>query len=282
MGEQAGERKLLLISDVRGCALLPDGGMDKMSDLKLSWQSIERLQPVKSLVKFDAPNPKAQFFEYAPGVLLKQVFCYYGTCEVRLMIDGVPPRFRRYNTWEYYKKMKHHHEHVRGQIFKAGENQRCLSCFDSCFDCSVLWSTVSMYAAQNSMNPHPLLEEIVKNHMYTPSGSWDTDIEGWENRSWVPPALSERWQDVEYFLSDGRLMEAIAALEAAGSVDEENTNWSDIGNADSVVKCQPCLAKRLRGACKQQISRSQMIQLIGSLSEPFTLVRTDLNGLFMN
>lgn len=267
-------RKVLLISDIRGVAMKPKGGFDIQHDMDLQWAAIKSLRPVSSLVKFDAPDSYVQFFSYAPGVLLKQVFSNYCTHEVRLMIDGVPQEFRRYNSWELYKKMKFHHEHVRGHVHETPQRRPYTACLDSCFDCSVLWNTVLTYATQNSLCPDRVLRSIIDSHVYIPG-----DYPGycWDEYKWVPPTLSQRWSDVEYYLQNGMLTEAIAGLEANGEDDAEDTDWSRI--AQAVAPYQKNLAQRLRSELKGPASRADLIQALGSLSRPFTLIKTSLNGL---
>merc|ERR1712187_985127 len=115
-----GEKKLLLISDIRGVVLLKDGmSFDKAEDQDLQWRAIRGLKPVSSLVKFTIPNWWSQFYYYAPGILLKQVFTFFGSCELRLMIEGAPEHGVRYNAWELCEKMLHHHDSLRGQVYKT-------------------------------------------------------------------------------------------------------------------------------------------------------------------
>mmetsp|Transcript_79192 Transcript_79192/g.220156 ORF Transcript_79192/g.220156 Transcript_79192/m.220156 type:complete len:470 (-) Transcript_79192:37-1446(-) len=270
-------KKLVLISDIRGVAFLEDGSFDKGHDQDLQWRAIELLRPESSLVKFAAPDTNAQFYDYAPGVLLKQVFCYYGTREVRLMIDGVPQHFARYNGWELYSKMAFHHEHLRGQVYESKWCRPHTACLDSCFDCTVLWDTLSTYAAKNQVDPDEVLGSILKNHVYTPSGgSWTEG--GWENFSWIVPSSSQRWLDVQWALQRGRLMEATCALEVVGEDDAAGLDWANI--ARGIAAEQPSLAQRLTLALPRPASRGNLVQLLGSLWEPFTLVKTDLNCLF--
>jgi len=265
-----------LISDIRGLALRKNGAFDKMHDMNLQWAAIEQLCPVNSLVKFTTPELQKQYFWYAPGVILKQIFCNYGTHEVRLMIDGVPPKPRCYNSWELYIKMKFHNEHMRGSVYKMAQPSYS-ACLDSCFDCSVLWNTVSRYAKQNSMCPNQVLRTIIDSHVYIP-GDFPGSL--WHEYKWVPPSFSQRWSDVQWYLQNGLLMEAIAGLEAQGEDDPEDTDWTHMAQALSAS--QPSLAQRLSTVPKTQVLRADFIQLLGSLSEPFTLIKTAQNGLLDN
>mmetsp|Transcript_120645 Transcript_120645/g.336647 ORF Transcript_120645/g.336647 Transcript_120645/m.336647 type:complete len:469 (+) Transcript_120645:79-1485(+) len=274
--ERYRDRRLLLISDIRGIALLDDGKtFDKAHDQDLQWRTIQCLRPDRSLVKFAVPDPRMQFYDYAPGVILKQIFCYYGTREVRLMIDGVPQQTKRYNAWELYEKMMYHHEHMRGQVYETTRRPDWTSCLCFCFDCSVLWDTLAAYAAQNHVDPHGLLTNIIKYHIYTPGQ--DSDNGGWESFMWVGPSRTQRWWDVEWYLNKGKLMEAVAALEAPGEEDVPGTDWADI--AHGIAENQPSMAERLRCSLRRPACRSDLTRLLGSLAEPFTLVGTDLNGL---
>jgi hypothetical protein len=273
--EKTKGKKLLLISDIRGCALLDDGkGLDKMSDLEFQWEAIQRLRPVSSLVKFDAPSAGEQIFEYAPGTILKQVFQYYGSCEVRLMIEGVPPKPRKYNTWELYEKMALHHEHLRGLVYDSDRQiERTTRCFDFCFDCEVLWNTFSTYAVQNSLDPYKVFNQFVEHYAFSlsyglfssrPSPLWESP----------EPDFSQRWWIVEEYLQNGRISEAIGVLEG---VKEDDTDWARIFH--HLFRKQPCLAWRLKSELPKPASRDSLIQLLGCLSKPVTLISTDLNSL---
>mmetsp|Transcript_109827 Transcript_109827/g.309679 ORF Transcript_109827/g.309679 Transcript_109827/m.309679 type:complete len:524 (-) Transcript_109827:55-1626(-) len=271
-------RKMLLISDIRGVALLEDGStFDKAHDQDVQWRVIQFLRPESSLVKFTLPDSNEQFYDYAPAVILKQVFTFYGTCEVRLMIQGVPQQTRRYNGWELYEKMMYHHEHLRGQVYETTRRSDHRQCLDCCFDCTVLWDTVSTYAARNHLDPYKILEGVIDYHVYDPSyhdGWWDAQV---ESGGRVGPSASRRWWDVEWSLKRGNLMEAIAALEADGEADGEGTDWADI--VKGLTAGQPKLVQRLRIALRRPASRSALVQILGRLADPFTLLRTDLNGL---
>merc|ERR1711933_132580 len=105
----------------------------------MQWRFIQSLQPVRSMVKFTIPNTWEQFYDYAPGVILKQVFSNYLSPEVRLMIDGVPQLNKRYNGWELFERMVFHHEHLRGQVYETPRCHSRTACLDCCFDCTVLW-----------------------------------------------------------------------------------------------------------------------------------------------
>lgn len=192
--EKCGDRKLLLISDIRGLARVNIGEnltkFDKAHDQEEQWEAIKALRPVSSIVKFTIPDPWTQFFEYVPGVMLLQVFSFYGTMELRLMIDGVPENTVRYNGWEMWEKMMHHHEHLRGQVYETTRRPGCIQCFDSCFDCTVLWDTVASYAEQNDADPHELLAVIIKNQVYTPPSEWWL----YDKATYVDWGRSPRWR----------------------------------------------------------------------------------------
>jgi hypothetical protein len=169
-----GKKRLLLISDIRGARFREDWETwDIAYDQELQWQIIKRLQPVASLVKFSIPDPDAQFYEYAPGVILKQAYCNYETCEVRLMIEGVPQESRRYNAWELYEKMLFHHKYLRGQVYQTSREPGRAACLDCCFDCTVLWSTVLKYATRNDADPYDVLDCILRQHIYSPEWGFD-------------------------------------------------------------------------------------------------------------
>eukprot|EP00930_Biecheleria_cincta_P056602 TRINITY_DN42680_c0_g1_i1.p1 TRINITY_DN42680_c0_g1~~TRINITY_DN42680_c0_g1_i1.p1 ORF type:complete len:549 (-),score=70.37 TRINITY_DN42680_c0_g1_i1:37-1683(-) len=257
MRERICGKKLLLISDIRGIFFLPDkSGFDKVLDQEVQWQAIRCLRPERSLVKFTIPDTCSDCYTYAPGVLLKQVFCYYGTCELRLLIDGVPEKPVMYNMSEVYDKMTFHHEHLRGQVYRTTRCLDPISCggLDHCFDCTVLWETVATYAKQNEEDPHAVLKRILNN-----------EIEECHLRS---------RSSVVYNLNSGRLTEAVWALQGK---EDANEDWSAI--ADEVDEQQPELAERLRHSLPKPASRADLTRVIGSLSEPFTLLRTELNGL---
>ena len=57
--------------------------------------------------------------------------------------------------------------------------------------------------------------------------------------------------------------------------EDPECDWSDI--AGSIWKEQPALAHRLRKSLPRPASREDVVDVLGSLAEPFTLVRTGLN-----
>lgn len=269
-------KKMLLITDVRGIAYLNGDSVcgtesDRSADMFLQWEAVKRLRPERSLIKFACPSAWNQEYEYAPGVLLKLVYTYYGTRELRLMIDGVPEQRRRYNVWELYAKMMFHHEHLRGQVYKASRRSDSSRCLDCSWDSTVLWDTISSYARNNELDADKVLKEFIKYHVYCP------ESENWREFAWRPPTKKQRIEDVVEFLKKGKLMEAIAALEAEGEEENEDTDWSSI--VQNLHQAQPMLAQRLKICLHQPASRSTLIQALGSLSDPFTLIGTDLNNL---
>merc|ERR1712232_1475755 len=90
-------------------------------------------------------------------------------------------------------------------------------------------------------------------------------------------SFTQRWWDVENSLRRGLLTEAIAVLEAEGDEDAEGTDWASVHV--EMWEEQPDLARRVKDSLKRPASRGDLIQLLGSLMEPFTLVKTDLNTL---
>eukprot|EP00929_Paragymnodinium_shiwhaense_P007358 TRINITY_DN111262_c0_g1_i1.p1 TRINITY_DN111262_c0_g1~~TRINITY_DN111262_c0_g1_i1.p1 ORF type:complete len:503 (+),score=43.51 TRINITY_DN111262_c0_g1_i1:120-1628(+) len=278
-----GDKKLLLISDIRGINLLTprrpdDKAFDKQKDMDIQLEGVRRLNPVSSIMKFTTPNYSDQFFDYAPGVLLKQVFCNYFCQETRLMFDGVPTTTRSYNCWEYYDKIVFHHEHMRGQVYESSSPPCPHSCFDHCFDCTLLRETFAAYAAKNSLNAENVLSSLVKHHVYAPCA------EGWDGKQtrleWnvIKPTTNMRWRDAVWSLNKGRVMDAIAALEAEGAEDDEGWDWSDI--AYYMAALQPKLSQRMLSALPRPATRRDLVPFLGSLSEPFTIIRTYMNGLW--
>lgn len=303
-------KKFLVISDIRGVALDDKGEFDKHNDNDVQWRAIQNLRPIESIVKFSvpglsAPGVERQFYEYVPGVLLKQTFTYYTTMETRLLITGVPASTHKYDVWELYEKMSYHQEHLRGQVYETTRPLTCPKALDHCFDCTILWKTLSEYAQKNDADPCALLGNIIKWHVYTPSS--DGPRRRFEEFRWEPPSRFQRWRDVEWYLTNGALMEAVSALEVEtppdvaapeeGSGAEQSTNgerpakklkingyndphdwydWHDI--AKGIERHQPSIAERLRQA-PRPVTRAALIQIIGSFSEPFTLVKTQYNGL---
>lgn len=252
-------RRLLFISDIRGIFLKEDGrSFDKARDQDVQWRAIQCLRPERSLVKFNVPDWSSEFYTYVPGVFLKQTFCFYGTFELRLLIDGVPETVQRYNVWELARQVMYHHYYMRGQAYRTDRSHGKMACLDCCFDCTVLWETVSEYAVKNRLDPHHLLRSLMADHLYTP--------------------LYDRRSDVEFYLQGGRLMEACAALDAFSADDGDiDIDWAYI--AESLATDQPKLAERLKLSLPRPASRRDLIQVLGSLAEPFALVRTQLNGL---
>lgn len=260
--ERLAGKRLLLISDIRGMNFHDDGAtFDKARDQDIQWKAIQRLHPERSLVKFTVPDPLADSYDYVPGVLLKQIFCYFGTTELRLMIDGVPEHTKRYDVWELLGKVTYHHEYLRGQVYKTTRRPDRIpcACLDCCFDCTVLWDTVSSYASQSNIDPYKVLRSIIENHIYSPEagGTWKSDL--------------------EYFLSKGRLMEAVAVLEAEDVDNRGDVDWLEL--ADSISHQQPKLAQRIRFELSRPSPRGDLVRILGSLAEPFTLVRSELNTL---
>jgi len=259
--EKFSGKRLLLISDIRGCNL-KDGGtrFDTAADQELQWQAIQRLCPERSLVKFNNPEGVLEF-DYAPGLLLKQIYCYYGTTELRLLIDGVPTHSRRYDIQDLFEQVQLHSDRLRGQVYAT--ERHCdrfkLACLDCCFDCTVLWNTVSSYAEKNSRDPYEMLDSVLRNSLY------DT------RQSFAP------WGDVGYYLNNGRLTEAMSTLDSHGAEDESDIDVSNL--VDSLSAQQPALADRLTASLPRRASCADIIKLVGSLSNPFTLVKSELNGL---
>lgn len=282
--ERIGSRRLLVISDIRGLSFQEDGKtFDKGRDQDIQWRAIQRLRPESSLVKFSLPSDTCRSFLYAPGVLLKQVFSYYGTMEMRLLIDGVPEKLQRYRSWELIRKLNHHHERMRGRVYRSTlkhERAQC-RCLDSCFDCTVLWDTISAYAKKSKMNPYEVLDKIQNDHIYI-TENW-TRCAGCGHLNATPQEEGanadaiRRRSDVEFFLGHGRVSLAVAALEAGGNVDEELMDWGEV--IEAISARQPALAQRLRLELPGPSSRGTLMRLLGNLDEPFTLVRSELNGL---
>lgn len=254
-------RSMLLISDIRGINLVKEThSFDKACDNEVQLKAIQRLRPVASLLKFAVPDWGDKYYTYAPGRFLKQTFCYYGTSEVRLLVEGVPERLVRYNVAEMLDRVTFHHEFMRGQVYRSTRRpERSCACLCNCFDCTVLWKTVSFYAARNSVDPYTVLDSITTNHLY----GFHSD--GFGN-----------WADVKFYLNQGRIMEAAAALDKRGINEEVDLDWNSIA---SHITQQPGIAERLRVGLPREASRADMLQVIGSLTKPFTLVRSELNGL---
>merc|ERR1711865_1059214 len=157
------------------------------------------------------------------------------------MIDGVPSKMKRYNSWELYSKMEFHHHHWRGQVYASTRRLDCSTkCFDFSYDSEVLWNTLSSYAAQNSMDPYKVLDAFVQDYANSLSGEFSNG--GWDQYTKIRPTLWQRWRDVEDYLKTGRLTEAIAVLEAEGDPDLEETNWANL--AKGIHTVQPAMAQR--------------------------------------
>lgn len=275
--ERTQGKKLLLISDIRGMHFKEghdkpvetglDQKFDKDFDNQLQLKAIRILCPESSLVKFAIPDVHTQFYEYLPGVLLKQVFCWYGTGELRLMIDGNPKELVKYNNWEIFEKMQFHHECVRGQVYESARPLEASKCLDHCFDCTVLWDTISAYAKQNDTNADETLLRIINFHIYSPSD------DNW-NYTWKPPTMEERRNDVQECLRRGNVMQAIAALEVKGKDDDEEIDWTEL--TPKVSECQAMLGHRLRTSLQRPASRHDLINVLGSLSDPVTLLQSDI------
>eukprot|EP00928_Gymnodinium_smaydae_P029776 TRINITY_DN22330_c0_g1_i1.p1 TRINITY_DN22330_c0_g1~~TRINITY_DN22330_c0_g1_i1.p1 ORF type:complete len:494 (+),score=121.25 TRINITY_DN22330_c0_g1_i1:85-1566(+) len=286
--EQARGKKLLFISDIRGCSFKENGAFDKGRDQDIQWQAIKLLRPEASMVKFDIPNPQKELYEYAPGIIWKQVYCNYGTRETRLLIDGVPEHTQIYNAWELQDHMALHHEHLRGLVYETTRRFEGTACLDCSFDCSVLWDTLETYGRQNSVDPYQILRNLFRHHVFGPSSqAWGRN---YSEYIWTPTTAKQRWWDAAWTLNRGRLTEALAILEAEGDEDSEGTDWVSI--ADFLDE-QPGLAWRIRWSLRRPARRTELVQLLGQLSAggpakaqaencgPFTLLRTEMNGLFL-
>merc|ERR1740121_2365660 len=133
---------------------------------------------------------------------------------------------KRYNAWNLYEKMNFHHEHMRGQVYEPSRGSSCTKVLDHCFDCSVLWETISTYAAKNNADAHSLLDNLIKYQVYTPPGfGWKKDANRVESKQ---SELSHRWFDVLWACERGHLMEAVAALEFEGDARESDADWDKI------------------------------------------------------
>lgn len=77
-------------------------------------------------------------------------------------------------------------------------------------------------------------------------------------------------------------MEAVAALEVEEDNEKEGTDWAEIADSPSLSAVQPDLTKRLRLSLQRPASRSAFIKVLGSLGDPFTLVKTEVNALLKN
>lgn len=118
-----------------------------------------------------------------------------------------------------------------------------------------------MYARKNSLDPYDVLRKILVEH-------------GYDSAS--PDAQGTTCADMMSCLMSGRLMEAVAVLD--GIKDNELVvGWPDVINR--LWSQQPDLARRLTLPDGGIPSRGSLIRALGSLSEPFTLVRSELNGL---
>lgn len=259
LNENLSGKRLLLISDIRGMNFADDGvSFDKARDQDIQMQAIQGLQPEHSLLKFTVPDNCGAFYEYLPGTILKQTFCYYGTTELRLLVNGAPKELVRYNVCELFRKTEFHHENRRGQVYMASWRpvRRCL---DGCFDCTVLPDTVLLYASRNDRDPSDVLDWLVKHHVYSP----------WEDSE------NACQRDLAYFLAKGRLMEAVAVLEHKTGADRVDVREL----TKDVAPDQPFLAQRIKLDLPRLASKSDLARLVGSLGAPFTLLKTELNGL---
>jgi hypothetical protein len=174
-----------------------------------------------------------------------------------------------------YHKMMFHHDYLRGQVYESTRPPDCTSCLDHCFDCTVLWDTLSSYAKKNSREPIDIVKKIIQHHVYTPrQKNWDGDYTTWK---WRPPNAWQRYWDVDLSLRRGNLMEAIAILEAEGEEDPEGTDWRRL--ARGIASDQKNLATRMRLGLYRPAKREALVTLLGQLSDPFTLLRTDLNSV---
>lgn len=165
-----------------------------------------------------------------------------------------------------------HHEHLRGQVYTCERRPDATRSLDCSFDCTVLWDTIATYAAKNEMDPYKIVDWFVKSHVYSPSDA------SWEY-TWTPPTRKQRWDDVQEFLRSGKLCEAIAALEVEGEADEEGTDWADIVHKKVLEEAQPHMVKRLKIYLHRPASRADLIQVLGSLSDPFTYMGNELDLL---
>merc|ERR1711879_216014 len=108
---------------------------------------------------------------------------------------------------------------------------------------------------------HDVLKDLLKEYVYDPATSLGS---------------STVWEGLEFYLKKGELMEAVAVLEGV-TMNERNANWLNIVNNLSTQ--QPELARRLMATGEELPSRDSLLRILGSLSVPFTLVRSELNGL---
>lgn len=284
MKEKIGSRKVLLISDIRGVAMTKDGHFDKAYDNEIQWQAIKRLNPVRSLLKFATPNPMEQFYDYIPGDILIQVYCFYGTRETRLLVDGVPTETKRYDSWEIFDRMRFHHEHLRGLVYDIGRRTTSRASMDDSFDCAVLWGTVRTYAEQNGVDPYEVLGKVMTAQCGAPRLA-ELEVSPKDPES-LATARAQYKSDVEWALKAGRVPEAVATLEVmhgfekAFAKDDKVGSFSWFEVADGMAESQPDLARRIRK--ERPSTPTDFIELLGSLADPFTLVRSELNGLLQN
>jgi hypothetical protein len=260
--EKYPQRKMLMISDIRGVNLLEGtNSFDKECDNEIQLKAIQRLRPVASLLKFAVPDWSNRYYTYAPGVILIQTFCYFNTAEVRLLVEGVPDKLVKYDSAALMDRITFHHERRRGQVYRSTRRPELSSgCLDFGFDCTVLWDTVRHYSSRNAMDPHEVLRGLVKEHLYV-------------NQSENGCGL---WHDVKHYVNVGRLMEAAGALtHPSATAEEESWDWASIAEC---IPQQPDIAERLRGL-PRPASRADVLRVIGGLARPFTLVRSEMNGL---
>merc|ERR1712176_708234 len=105
-----------------------DGSHDVLGCQEKQLRVIEKLCPISSLVKFKVPRDQ-EFYDYAPGKILKKVFlhyaCYWEFC---LVIDGAPKDNIRYNCYELHAKLLNHQRYLRGQVYESACPRHTMAC----------------------------------------------------------------------------------------------------------------------------------------------------------
>merc|ERR1711933_427936 len=122
----------------------------------------------------------------------------------------------------------------------------------------------------NSIDPSEALRWVVDYGIYMPGWLQIQDIS-----AFCPRSYSNRFWEVATLIQKGLLIQALAALDIDEEKDEKNLDWADIGQ---YLNNQPEIAKRIASMHKPA-SRHKLISLLRSLSDPFTLVRTQWNEL---
>merc|ERR1712232_1137631 len=126
--------------------------------------------------------------------------------------------------------------------------------------------TLSAYAERNRVDACEVLRQVIKDFVYTPSPK--DFLPYWECASWTV-------EDVAWALSRGRLTEALAALELDVDGDRDAM---DLANFASYIEwSQPSLAQRMKHDLKRPVSPSMLMHFLGTLSKPFTRVRSHWN-----